>query len=107
MIYVEGNATTKINRVRIVTPQEAQRLVDNEAWMRNVSETPQDLAHTVATETDRTRAAAEQAWDAACDYLASRNWEPMTREEYTAALLKAWNVNPHRDTCVVKNETDL
>lgn len=42
---------------RIVSPEDAQLLLDNAAWVAHMAETPLALAHTVATEPDRTRAA--------------------------------------------------
>ena len=90
-----------------VTPEEAAGLAEA---MKPLPPVFADLARTVATEPERIQVAQEQAWDAACDYLASRNWKDLTHAEYTAALLKAWNANPHRGTsaaAVIENGADL
>lgn len=92
---------------RVVTPQKAQSLASNWVFMNGAGSTVRDLVETVTTEPERTRAAQEQAWDAACDYLSSRNFKDLTHAEYTAALLKAWNANPHREveaTLATENE---
>lgn len=78
---------------RIVTPQEAQQLVDNETWMRNVSETSRDLAHTVATEPERTRAAVFKALHRQAKVLTSVG-------EHAAADIV------HEDAAAIENGAD-